>query len=1011
MTGAKRTRVEQVLSAALDRDPDERAAFVDRMCAGDQELRREVESLLGWATGDSLVGRTQVAELAEEVEPNLSEGERLGNYEVLRKIGAGGMGEVYLARDTRLGRRVALKLLPRSVVLHHDRLRRFMQEALAVSALNHPNILTIHEVGQSGSVHYIVMEYVDGETLRERLQRSPFRLREALKVASQIADALSAAHSAGIIHRDIKPENVMLRKDGYLKVLDFGLAKLTECPVGMSRVDSEAQTILAIKTNPGVVMGTAEYMSPEQARGLEVDQRTDVWSLGVVLYEMVAGRRPFEGATHGDAIVSILEREPAPLGRQVREVPAELERIVTKALAKDTEERYQTIKDMAIDLKRLRKRLEAEAELERSAASATVSGMASTDVPAGVGAVQTQGVMGTGPAETAASTSSLEYAITEIRRHKMGVVLTSVLLIAALVAGGYGLFKLLARNEAKPSAPFQAMKILQLTGEGTATMTAISSDGKYVAYVLREGGQETVKVRQVATSSDLQIVPASETHCIGLTFSPDGNYLYYVTLQLRGGPGALSDWDVSGTLYHVPVLGGTARRLLTGVASPVTFSPNGARFAFVRSYTDRGESALVVANADGGGEQKLSTRAHPDVYVSNGRYGSGPAWSPDGKIIACGVGRFARQQVVQVSALDGSERPLSSQSWQFVGRLAWLPDGSGLVMTARDQSLVSQLWLLSYPSGEVRRITNDLNSYADVSLDAQAHSLVSVQSEALTMSLWVIGPDENSVRTKKIVSAGALEVSWTPDGRLVYGARSGDQMNLWMVNSDGTELKQLTAFTNSLNVRATVSPDGRYIVFASDRAGPRTRNIWRVDIDGSNPVQLTSGEGETWPIFSHDGRWVIYAAIVSGKLTLRKVPVDGGDPVQLAVTVSFPVPSVSPDGKLISYTDRDERPGSPVRIVIIPFDGGDPVKTFDLPPNFEHAGVRWTPDGRALMYVDNRDSVDNIWSQPLNGGAPRKITDFKSDQMGMFDWSRDGKQLAVWRGTQNSNVVLINDLR
>ena len=1015
MATEKRSRVEEVLSAALDREPGERAAFVERACGGDPELRREVESLLGWAVGGNLVGRAQVAALAEEVEaeqPALRGGERVGRYEVLGKVGAGGMGEVYLARDAGLGRQVALKLLPRSAVLRRDRLRRFMQEAQAVSALNHPNILTIHEVGQSGTVHYIVTEYVEGETLRERLGRAPLRLHEALDVAAQVADALSAAHRAGIVHRDVKPENIMIRRDRIVKVLDFGLAKLTEGLPGPWPGESEAPTRQAVTTDSGVVMGTAEYMSPEQARGLEVDARTDVWSLGCVLYEMVALRRPFEGATYGDTIVLILEREPVPLARQAAEVPAELERIVTKALAKDAEERYQTVKDLAIDLKRLRRRLEAEAEIERSAMLQADGEAAATGGQAAVSSARSQGVSRTRQVGAAPSTSSLEYAVTEIRRHKAGVALAGVLLIAALAGGGYGLYRLLSRNNTRQPASFQAMKITQLTADGTARATAISPDGKYVAYVLRDGGRETLRVRQVATSSDLQIVPPAEALFIGLTFSPDGDYLYYVTLQTRSNRGAVSDSGVSGTLYRVPVLGGASRRLLTGVATPVTFSPDGGRLAFVRADLDQGESALIVANAEGGGEQRLAARPHPDVYISNGRYGSGPAWSPDGTVIVCGVGRFARQQVVAVSAVDGSEKPLGSQSWQFVGRLAWLPDGSGLVMTARDQSLSSQLWQLSYPAGEARRITNDLNSYADVSLDADAGSLVTVQYDTLVLGLWLVTPGEDSARAKKIVTAaGAEEVAWTPDGRLVYAAKTGDRMNLWVVKQDGTEPKQLTVSTNSLNARPSVSPDGRYIVFTSDLAGPRTRNIWRIDIDGSNAVQLTNGEGETCPTFSPDGRWIVYSAFVSGKSSIRKVPIDGGDPVQLKVTDYFTIPSVSPDGKLIAYVDKIEQAGSPDRIVVIPFDGADPVKTFDLPPTFEHAVVRWTPDGRALTYPDIRDDVENIWSQPLEGGAPRQITDFKSETIALFDWSRDGKQLALWRGTQNCNVVLISDFR
>jgi Tol biopolymer transport system component len=252
-------------------------------------------------------------------------------------------------------------------------------------------------------------------------------------------------------------------------------------------------------------------------------------------------------------------------------------------------------------------------------------------------------------------------------------------------------------------------------------------------------------------------------------------------------------------------------------------------------------------------------------------------------------------------------------------------------------------------------------------------------------------------------------VSWTPDGRLVYAAKTGDKSNLWVVNQDGTEQKQLTAFTNPVSGRPNVSPDGRYIVFASDRAGPR--NVWRVDIDGNNPVRLTSGEADTWPTCSPDGRWVVYSSLVAGKSSLRKVLIDGGDPVQLSSTEMLSAPSVSPDGKLVVYMDRVEQVGSPVRFVVIPFDGGNPVKTFDLPHTLEHFAVRWTPDGRALAYVDTHDGVDNIWTRPLEGGAPRQITNFKSDQIGMFDWSRDGKQLALWRGKGTSDVVLISDFR
>ncbi|HVS82218.1 MAG TPA: serine/threonine-protein kinase [Pyrinomonadaceae bacterium] len=302
-------------------------------------------------------------------------GTQLGRYEIRSKIGAGGMGEVYLAQDTKLDRKVALKILPAEVASNEDRMKRFVQEAKAASALNHPNIITIYEVEQIDSVNFIATEFIDGLTLRARMRNtSPMKLAEVLNAAAQIASALSAAHAAGIVHRDIKPENIMLRRDGIVKVLDFGLAKLTE-RLPPDSVDAEAATKALVHTEPGVVLGTVAYMSPEQARGMAVDARTDIFSLGVVIYEMVAGQAPFGGATRSDLIVALLERDPPPLARFTAEAPAELERLVMKTLAKDREERYQTAKDLLIDLKGLKQKLVVDAEIERSVPRAKAAAM------------------------------------------------------------------------------------------------------------------------------------------------------------------------------------------------------------------------------------------------------------------------------------------------------------------------------------------------------------------------------------------------------------------------------------------------------------------------------------------------------------------------------------------------------------------------------------------------------------------------------------------------------------
>ena len=358
-------------------------------------------------------------------------GTRIGRYEIQSKLGAGGMGDVYLAEDTQLGRQVALKLLPENLTSNKERLSRFRQEARAASKLNHPNILTIHEIGQEGSRHFIATEFIDGLTLRHYTKSTRLKVAEVLDLIIQVAGALTAAHEAGIVHRDIKPENIMVRPDGIVKVLDFGLAKLTEPPAA----GSEASTL--VQTDPGVVMGTAQYLSPEQARGLGVDARSDIFSLGAVLYEMIAGQMPFEGTTKSEVVAAILDREPQPLARFARDVPGELERIVTKALAKDREERYQTVKDFLIDLRKLKRQIEFEAEKERSSQPAVNSEAATASRTAHEGSVM--------PVETAARpTAGAWRTVSQIKQHRTGLLIALAALGVAAVAityfvrGGFG---------------------------------------------------------------------------------------------------------------------------------------------------------------------------------------------------------------------------------------------------------------------------------------------------------------------------------------------------------------------------------------------------------------------------------------------------------------------------------------------------------------------------------------------------------------------------------------------
>jgi len=429
-------KIDRLFHSALAHQVGERAAFLSQACPGDEALRSEVESLLGsHDRADSFIEEPATdlaAGLLAGRRSTLSAGQAVGPYKILSLLGEGGMGEVYLAQDMRLGRQVALKRLPAQFTIDPDRVHRFEQEARAVSALNHPNIVTIHEIGESNSLHFITTEFIDGETLRQHLSGAPMNLDEVLDVATQIASALQAAHEAGIVHRDVKPENIMLRRDGLVKVLDFGLAKLEP---HQTLVNPQALNGSAVKTNPGVVMGTVHYMSPEQARGAEMDARTDIWSLGVVLYEMVAGRTPFKGETSSHVIVSILESEPRPLSREV-EAPVELERIISKALSKERAERYQTAGDMALDLKNLREELTVESRLKRFGRS-DADGIETATKSGGHAAHKTAQAPATSTADFAiAHLTFTQYLINGIKRHQVGAVFASVtalLLVASLL--------------------------------------------------------------------------------------------------------------------------------------------------------------------------------------------------------------------------------------------------------------------------------------------------------------------------------------------------------------------------------------------------------------------------------------------------------------------------------------------------------------------------------------------------------------------------------------------------
>jgi eukaryotic-like serine/threonine-protein kinase len=939
---------------------------------------------------------------------SIAPGTRFGRYQVRLQIGEGGMGEVYLAQDTQLDRAIALKILTAEVARDQQRLHRFLQEARAASALSHPNVAHIYEIGEANGTHFIAMEYVEGVELDKKIAGRPLAVSEILDIAIQVADALDEAHAKGITHRDIKSSNIMITARGRVKVLDFGLAKLS-LPSGARDRTSDSELATRVKTSPGIVMGTVNYMSPEQAMGREVDHRTDVFSFGVVLYEMATGRLPFSGETITETIDRITHSQPEAIARLNYSIPPELEVIIRKALRKDRDERYQTIHDALIDLKDLKRELDMAAGLERSTPPTSRSSDIVTPLSqSAIGSPSIPPATQTGAVAAAHPTSSAEYIVGEIKRHKTGIGVLAVLIGVGLMASGFWIYKLVT---SKKSTSATAIKFTRLTSGGRVGTeligggAAISPDGKYVSFWTTDEGKSYLYLRQVSTNSLIKILGPLEGDYGGSTFSPDGEHIYFCGNNTN---------DLEGALFRVSTLGGAPQKILQGITSPVTFSPDGKEIAYARLVPTTGESLLLATNTDGSGTPRtLATLKLPDYFSGNG-----PSWSPDGHVIAIGAasvsGGNATSTVVEVPASGGKERSITAPQWSYVSRVMWLHDGSGLVITlyASYNSMGTQIWFVSYPDGAARRITNDLNGYGEQSLGvtADAKTIVTVQDD-YTRNIWAVATNEAGSQPRQI-SNGKYEGSWslstTPDGRVVYLDPTGEANEIWIMKGDGSEKKQLTS-DGFLKDNAAVSPDGHHIVFSTYRSG--TFSIWRMDIDGNNQKQLTQESTfATGPVCSPDNKWVVFQSFQSGNFYVKKVSIDGGAATQISDTICA-LPDVSPDGKSIACTSLQTGIFKQ-KLAILPFEGNQPLKLFDLPATFKFdSGVKWSPSGREITYVDNSGALSNIAALSIDSGTSRVLTKFKSDRISRFAWSRDGKQIFLGRGPTLVDVVLIKDFR
>ncbi len=552
----------------------------------------------------------------------------------------------------------------------------------------------------------------------------------------------------------------------------------------------------------------------------------------------------------------------------------------------------------------------------------------------------------------------------------------------------------------RKTATARPVQIAKLTTNGKSVTPALSPDGKYIAYVQEDTGKQSIWVRQTSTTGNVQVVAPAEVDYQGLSFAPDGNFIYYVSYQL---PKHLA------SLYRIPVLGGTPTKILDDIDSAVTFAPDGKQFAFVRNNLEQMNNALIIANMEGKHEHILTTRKIPYAFALDG-----PSWSPDGKLIALAQKSIEAgkpfMSVVGIQVADGKEVSLSAKKWTRIGQVAWRKDGNGLIAVARPSDtaiLANQIWYFPFPADEPRRITNDLANYTSISLAAQADKLVASQSTKAS-HFWIV-PQDEAGQAQQLSSVGIdnfsenMGLSWLTNEQLIYGSFNNGNTDLWSMSLDGSRQKQLTV-EKSDDLQPAVSFDGRYVAFLSDRAG--SFNVWRMNADGSNVVQITRGEGENSPSFSPDGKWIVYSGMRDGMFVLWKVPIEGGTPVQLTNETSIR-PTISPDGKSVAHLRLDQTTYR-MKLSVVPMEGGDKARMLEATIPDPHI-INWSPDGKMLTYIDTRDGISNVWGQPVDGSNPHPITNFKNDQIFRFAWSKDGKALALERGFYLNDVVLISD--
>jgi eukaryotic-like serine/threonine-protein kinase len=912
----------------------------------------------------------------------LQPGSRISHYQIIGPLGAGGMGEVYRAKDETLGRDVALKILPPEAVRNEERVRRFILEAKSASSLSHPNIVTIHEIGHdvvraaesfkaevgkspdgkvvpgasseeglgpagrlssaagSDPVHFIAMELVTGETLGAKIHQEKTDLRTMLGYLAQAAEGLAKAHAAGIVHRDLKPGNIMVSRDGFAKVLDFGLAKLTERRAGENDLTATL-TEREVKTGEGVVMGTTGYMSPEQVQGKPVDQRSDIFSFGSILYEAATRRNPFEAETGAERMAKILREKPAPIEELNPEAPAELRRLIRRCLTKDPNQRLDSMKALAIELREIVEEYDA---LSASASS-------------GSGASATAGAIARSP-----------------QRTRLLLLLTAVAVagIAGIVVG----LRMIRQRGSVPETPPRTMRVNVVTSlsQPFTFLSALSRDGRLLAYVSAGG----LWVRQVATGADVQVVPPPGPIPNSPNFSPDGNYLYY----LRSDPEQAN----YTSLFEVPSMGGTPRKRAFEVDEGFTFAPDGRRVCFVRLEPPKNQSSLIVLDLESGQERTLATVITPI------RFQGAPSWSWDGrKIAAVRAGPNTEAHLMAFDAENGKTESLISDPSFRAFQYPWLPDGTGLIVQGvKGPFAPGQLWLVPYPEGQPRMITAGDAPYIGVSVSSDGKTLATNRIQARG-AFWTAESQGGRIALRRITpenrtfAPGFTGFDTAKNGSVLFMSVA-QKYNLWTMGPDGSGRKPITSVLGQ-RVNARCLKDGGIILEQSSE--DRIPHLWRVNEDGSNLRQLTSGTGEYLISVSPDSGTVLFqpAEHPEELWQLRQ----GSKPMKLVSPFTSKA-LFSPDGSRIAYDSPRESEGRTRSVWnIIPAGGGNTLATLSLP--LEASGVQWAPDGNALTFVNGA----NVFRQRLEAGSPEPVTRFSEGWVSGHEWAPDGKRLLVQR--------------